>query len=217
MEKSQTAGDPFFTLTQNALADGRYLNYLRSMYGEKIYIPTGEDRKNVFEEYIEDVANPRKEENKLKPDEKVQVEDSRVQVSGQGAVMVINGLIVKVMFDKNPNREFYIEESWTLDWMYPNLEPHGLIFKINRQPLTELSDAIVQRDHDYWTKLVQPMIGDWLGDDTSVRQSPLLPGRFSRGAISAVSPATRNLFKMIIPAKCFPRSGRASRNFMSGA
>jgi hypothetical protein len=170
MQKSQTEGDPFFTLTQNALADGTYLNYLRSMYGEKIYIPTTEDSAKCFQEYEMDVAR-RQQSNQLKPGENVQVDarSGRVSISGQGAVMQINGLLVKVMFDKNPNREFYIEESFPLDWMYPYLEPHGLIFKLNRQPLTELSDEIVQRDHEYWTKLVQPMIGDWLGDDTSVQ------------------------------------------------
>ncbi len=42
--------------------------------------------------------------------------------------------------------------------------------KINRQPLPELSGEIVQRDHDYWTKCVSPMIGDWLNYDTSVSQ-----------------------------------------------
>jgi len=54
--------------------------------------------------------------------------------------------------------------------MYPYLEPHGLIFKINHQPLPGLSDKIVEQDHDYWRSLVQPMIGDWLTDDTSVEQ-----------------------------------------------
>ena len=54
--------------------------------------------------------------------------------------------------------------------MYPYLEPHGLIFRLNRQPLAELPSEIVQRDHDYWTKLIQPMIGDWLRDDTSVQE-----------------------------------------------
>jgi hypothetical protein len=54
--------------------------------------------------------------------------------------------------------------------MYPYLEPHGLIMKINRQPLSELSDEIVKQDHDYWVKYVQPMIGDWLNDDTSVEK-----------------------------------------------
>ena len=109
---------------------------------------------------------------KLKSGENVQVDatSGRVEISGQAAVMQINGLLVKKIFDKEPDREFYIEESWPLDWMYPNLEPHGLIFKLNRQPLTVLSDDIVQRDRDYWTKLVQPMIGDWLGDDATVQE-----------------------------------------------
>jgi hypothetical protein len=52
--------------------------------------------------------------------------------------------------------------------MYPHLEPHGLIMKINRQPLTDLSEEIVKQDRDYWTKYLTPMIGDWLGADTSV-------------------------------------------------
>ena len=73
------------------------------------------------------------------------MENGRVQVSGQVAVMSINGLLAKVIFDKNPDREFYIEESFPLDWMYPHLEPHGLIMKINRQPLAELPDDIVGR------------------------------------------------------------------------
>jgi hypothetical protein len=54
--------------------------------------------------------------------------------------------------------------------MYPYLEPHGLIMKINRQPLPGLSDEIVKQDHDYWTKYIAPMVGDWLTDDTPVEQ-----------------------------------------------
>jgi hypothetical protein len=170
MCKSQANGDPFFTLTQNALADGAYLDYVRSIYGDKIKIPTREDSQKTFQDYIAD-AQLRLKDNKLKPGEDVKVtDDGRMQVSGQVAVMTINGLLVKIIFDKNPGREFYIEESFPLDWMYPHLEPHGLIMKINRQPLPELSDEILERDHDYWAKLVQPMIGDWLHDDTSVKE-----------------------------------------------
>jgi hypothetical protein len=167
LQKSHTDGDPFFTLTQNALADGTYLKYLRSMYADKIYVPTGEDSQKSFQDYMAE-AQVRLKENKLKPGENIKVTEGRVQVSGQTAVMEINGLLVKTIFEKNPAREFYIEESFPLDWMYPNLEPHGLIFKINRQPSPELSGEIVQRDHDYWTKYIQPMIGDWLNDATSV-------------------------------------------------
>src|SRR5947207_13781434 len=52
--------------------------------------------------------------------------------------------------------------------MYPHLSPHGLVMKINRQPLAELSDKLVRRDREYWTRYIQAMIGDWLHDGTSV-------------------------------------------------
>jgi beta-lactamase regulating signal transducer with metallopeptidase domain len=169
LQKSHVNGEPFFTLTQNALADGTYLEYLRSMFSGKIYIPTDADSQKSFQDYSAD-AQVRLKANQLKPGEDVKVTPGRVQVSGQTAVMEINGLLVKIIFDKNPGREFFIEESFPLDWMYPNLEPHGLIFKINRQPLTELSDAMVQQDRDYWQKLVPGMIGGWLNDDTSVME-----------------------------------------------
>ena len=166
--KSQVNADPFFTVTQNALADGGYLAYLRGMYGEKIYVPTADDSQRCFQDYIED-ARKRLQNHQLKPGENVQVgANGRINVSGQVAVMNINGLLAKIIFDKNPGHECYIEESFPLDWMYSYLEPHGLIMKINRQPLSELSDDIVSRDHDYWTKYLTPMIGGWLNDDTPV-------------------------------------------------
>ena len=46
--KSHADADPFFTLTQNALADGTYLDYLRAMYGGKIYTPTEEDSQQLL-------------------------------------------------------------------------------------------------------------------------------------------------------------------------
>ncbi len=167
LQKSQVNGDPFFTLTQNALADATYLQYLSSMYGGKIYIPTSEDLRRCFQDYVQD-AQQRLEQGQLKPGEDVRQVNGHIQVSGQVAVMEINGLMVKIIFDKNPDREFYVEESFPLDWMYPRLEPHGLIMKIDRQPLAVMSAEMVQRDHDYWSGYVRPMIGDWLNDDTSV-------------------------------------------------
>ena len=166
--KSQVNADPFYTVTQNALADGGYLAYLRGMYGEKIYILTTNDSQRCFQEYMDD-AQKRMQNHQLKPGENVQVgANGKINISGQVAVMNINGLLAKTIFDKTPDHEFYVEESFPLDWMYPHLEPHGLIMKINRQPLSELSDDIVSQDHDYWTKYLTPMIGGWLNDDTPV-------------------------------------------------
>jgi beta-lactamase regulating signal transducer with metallopeptidase domain len=167
--KSHAAADPFFTLTQNALADGAYLDYLRAMYGGNIYTPRAEDSQKCFQEYSAD-AERRLQENNLKPGEDVKRVNGKVEVSGHVAVMSINGLLTKLIFDHNPDRQFYIEESFPLDWMYPYLEPHGLIMKINRQPLAQLPGDVMARDHEYWRKLVAGMLGNWLDDKTTVRE-----------------------------------------------
>jgi hypothetical protein len=168
MQKSHVNADPFFTLTQNALADGGYLGYVRKMYGQKIYIPTDEDSERCFKDYTDD-ATRRLRANQLKPGENVKVVDGKPQVSGRVAVMAINGLIAKEIFDRNPDHEFYIEESFPLDWMYPYLEPHGLIFKVDREPPAELSEAALNEDRDYWTRYLAPLIGDWLTVDTTAQ------------------------------------------------
>ncbi len=171
MEKSQVNADPFFLLTQNALADSTYLDYVRTMYGNQLYVPTAEDTEKCFRDYTAD-AQRRAQNHQLKPGENVQVDQQsgRVAISGQVAVMEINALLAKIIFDRNSNYDFYVEQSFPLDWMYPYLEPHGIILKLNRQPLAGLADTIVKQDHDYWTNLIQPMVGDWLNDDTTVQQ-----------------------------------------------
>jgi hypothetical protein len=176
--ESHADGKPFFTLSQNPLADVTYLHYLRAMYGGKIYTPTDEDSQKSFQDYTTDAQRRLShnqqfpnEPRQLKPGEEVRLDSNgRIQMSGQMNVIGIRELLTKTIFDKNPDREFYIVESFPLDWMYPNLEPHGLIMKINRQQLPELSDEIVQRDSDYWTKYVTPMIGGWLKPDTTVEE-----------------------------------------------
>ena len=167
--KSSIEADPFFSLTQNALTDSVYLNYLRAMYGGKIYTPTAEDSQRCYQEYLAD-AQRRLQEHKLRPGEDVRMVDGKVQVSGHVAVIGIRGPLTKVIFDRNPDREFYVEESFPLDWMYPYLEPHRLILKLNRQPLAKLPEEVLARDHEYWRKLVGGMLGDWLTEKTTVRE-----------------------------------------------
>src|ERR1035441_6077067 len=123
------------------------------MYGDKLHIPTEADVQKCFQDYSPD-ALLRNQQNKLKRE----------------YLQRINMLIAKAFFAENPDREFYYEESLPIDWMYPYLEPHGLIMKINRQPLSVLSDVTVTQDHDFWVKQLQPMIGDWLTYDTPVRE-----------------------------------------------
>jgi len=222
-----------YIITQNALADGTYLDYLRSQYNrskqidpvffselskyvfslflnpesvdsgicslinkslyytldepftkwgahvekrrraegvyppKEIYIPSQEDSQKSFEEYTQDVGR-RAQLNQLHPGEDVHIENGRVQVSGQVAVMNINGLLCKVIFDNNPTNEFYVEESFPLDWMYPYETPFSVIMKINRNPLPELTQDIFDLDHKFWTDFTTRLCGNFINYDTSV-------------------------------------------------
>jgi tetratricopeptide (TPR) repeat protein/uncharacterized membrane protein len=223
-----------YLITQNALADGTYLQYLRAQYfrsaqkdppffqellrgpderndnyytnflarlagvvldrpltrrgarieaqwrkegvypPREIYIPSGEDLQNSFADYSQDVGR-RAQLNQLLPGEVVvPVTNANGQVSiqlaGQVAVMKINGLLCKVIFDHNPDNEFYVEESFPLDWMFPYETPFGVIMKINRQPLASFAPDVFQKDHEFWSQYSDRLIGNWITYDTKVKQ-----------------------------------------------
>ena len=167
--KSHTHGDPFFVLTQNTLIDKTYLGYLAGMYGNRIYIPTEEECTTTYDNYVRE-ALQRQKENKLIPGEFLKEVNGKIEVNGVMGIMMMNGVLSKLMFDKNPNRDFYIEEAFPLEWVYPHLTPHGLIMKINRQPTAQLDGDVVQRDREYWKRHLRPIVGDWLDQDTSISE-----------------------------------------------
>ena len=50
------------------------------------------------------------------------------------------------------NQEFYLEESYPMDLIFPYLTPHGLIFQLNHQPLPALTPQMLEADHSFWEK-----------------------------------------------------------------
>jgi len=135
----------------------------------EIYIPSPDDLNNCFGEYTQDVAR-RKELGQLDPGEDVIVNNGRAQVVGPASVMNINGLLCKVIFDNNPTNSFYVEESFPLKWMYPYETPFGIIMKINRNPVPELSEDVFKLDHEFWTKFSTRLCGNWVTYDTTPQQ-----------------------------------------------
>jgi thioredoxin-like negative regulator of GroEL len=136
---------------------------------------SNDDSARCFKEYLDDAQrrldHDRRfpnEPRQIRPGEDVRIVDNRVTVSGQVAVMAINALLTKVMFEKNPDREFYVEESFPLDWMYPYLSPYGIIMKINRNQLPEFTQEMVDRDHEFWAEYSNRLIGNWITYDTPV-------------------------------------------------
>lgn len=141
----------------------------------EINTPSPAQSQQSFQEYLAD-AQKRLEHDRrfpneppqIKPGENVQIIDNRVQVSGQVAVMAINALLTKVIFDANPDHAFYVEESFPLDWMFPYLTPYGIIMKINRNPVPEFTQEIVDKDHLFWSLYSERLIGNWITYDTTV-------------------------------------------------
>jgi hypothetical protein len=82
--------------------------------------------------------------------------------------MEVNGRLAKIIFEKNPGHEFYIEESFPLDWMYPHLSPHGLILKLNRQAPARISEKDTMEDRRFWHGQTSRFIGDWLTNETPI-------------------------------------------------
>ncbi len=143
----------------------------------EIETPSPEDSQNCLNQYYLDAERRLQhdlqfpnERRQIKPNEDVRIANNRLQISGQTAVFNIDGLLTKVIFDKNPGHEFYVEESMPLDWMYPYLTPYGTIMEINRQPVAEITQDIIDKDHAFWGQFSRRTIGDWMTYDTSVRQ-----------------------------------------------
>ncbi len=122
----------------------------------EIYIPSPDDSQECFAEYAHQ--------------KQLTSTDGHIQISGQVDVMNINGLLCKVIFDHNPTNDFYVEESFPLDWMYPYETPSGIIMKINRQPIVTLPDDVYKKDHEFWSKYSERLIGNWITYDTTVQQ-----------------------------------------------
>ena len=84
--------------------------------------------------------------------------------------MSINELLVKVIIDKNPTREIYLEESYALESLYGQSLPHGLIFKVTHQPLEQLPGPVVEADHQFWTDECRKLVGNVIEEVTSVTE-----------------------------------------------
>lgn len=135
-----------YLITQNALADNTYLNVMRDLYGDQIWIPSETDSSKAFATYVQEVRS-----GKRQAKAGINIEGGRVQITGALGVMEINGLLAEMIFKHNRfKHDFYVEESYVLDWMYPYLEPHGLIMKINRSKIDGISDRTVRNDLDFW-------------------------------------------------------------------
>jgi hypothetical protein len=175
--ESQSEGRPFFIISQNRLTDPGYVTYVADMFGNKVNFIGTNDQETAFQSYKADWQqrslhdkNSPNEPRQVRPGEDTHLDESgKVQVNSHIGVMNVNALLSKTVFDKNPAREFYLSESFPLAWMFPNLTPSGLVMKVNRDNVPELTEDTLKRDHEFWAKYSEQLVGDWITYETPVK------------------------------------------------
>ena len=186
------AGDQHIILTQNALADGTYLDYLRFQYGEQMAMLTPEESQQAFQDYMADATKRMQhdeqfpdEPKQLRPGEDVQMKDGRTQVSGQVSVMLINELMLQTLMQKNPDSTFALQESFPFKSTYASATPLGPIMELgNQDPQSALTPERATQSLDYWRTTAQDLLAD----------PDALQGSAARDAYSKLLLAQANLF-----------------------
>lgn len=138
-----------YIITQNALANRSYLEYIEDIHGSALLLPSEPDRQEALRQYLEDVQSGKAFGFASSP------EGNKLQIDSGTAVMGVNGLLAKEIFDKNNSEhEFYVEESYVIPWMYHYLVPHGPIMKLQLEPLSQLPQTLIAQDMSYWKSLI---------------------------------------------------------------
>ena len=149
-----------YLITQNALADDTYMSVERDLYGDEIWIPSKEDSSAAFDRYIREAQADPVRYQTLLANGTLSLANGRVQVTGALAVMDINAILTEMMHSHDRYRHsFYVEESYVIQWMYPYLEPHGLIMKINAEK-KPLDAGRIAQDRDFWDWYVRRLLDD---------------------------------------------------------
>ena len=165
---NETSGDPHIMITQNALADSTYLDYVRELYGDQFNTLSQEDSQRAFQEYTADAQKRLQhdldfpdEPKQVLPGENIKMVDGHVQVSGVTSVMAINEKLVQMLMGKNPELAFGMEESASLHGLYADALPLGPLMELNAQggQDTFTGDTAAQ-SVDYWRSATQTLLAD---------------------------------------------------------
>ena len=155
-------------ITQNALADGSYLQYVNFLYGDRMATLTPEESQTALQDYMADaqqrLAHDQQfpdEPKQIRPGEDIRMVDNRVQVSGQVAVMDINERLLQALMAKNPEATFALEESFPLKSTYANATPLGPIMELRGEEAgNALSAERAAQSLDYWRATTQQLLAD---------------------------------------------------------
>jgi hypothetical protein len=178
-------GERHIVLTQNALADSTYLEYLSFLYQDRLATLTSDDSQRAFQDYIADAQKralhdqqSADDSKQLRPGEDVRLTEGRVQVSGEVAVMNINELLLQTLMKNNPEASFALEESFPLKSTYGDATLLGPIMELRAPDGPKaLTQEQAAQSVNYWRNMAQQ-----LGPDADAPDGSLIRKTYSKMA-----------------------------------
>jgi hypothetical protein len=159
-------GGKHIMLTQIALADARYLEYVELQFGERFSALTPSDSQAAFRDYIRDAQQRLlhdqqfpDEPKQVRPREDIRMEDGRTQVAGQTAVMAINERLLQRLMEKNPDLSFALLESMPFQGTYSEAVPLGPLMELQaRDPQNALTAERAAETAQYWQRSAEQIL-----------------------------------------------------------
>jgi hypothetical protein len=184
-----SGGEAHIIVTQNGFADGRYLDYMSELYGDRMNALTKEDSERAFQNYITDAQRRFQHDQEfpdqpkqLRPGEDVQMVDGKVQVSGRVAVMAINEKLLQALMEKNPDLSFAIQESFPFRGTYADAAPLGPLMELRADGQNTFTAERAAQSLDYWRTTAQQLLAD-----PNVSGSTEILNSYSHDTVSAAN------------------------------
>ncbi len=165
---NETSGDPHIVITQNALADPGYRDFVSELYGDQFSALSKEDTQRAFDAYTADAQKRLQhdldfpdEPKQVLPGENVTMVDGKVQLSGQTAIMAFNERLLQVLMAQNPELSFATEESLAMRGTYADARPLGPLMELNAQgDQGAFTETDASQSVDYWRSATQVLLAD---------------------------------------------------------
>lgn len=143
-----------YIITQNALGDPFYMDYIRDHYGVDRPEPSSTlehwlGRPGTYPE--KPLVLPDEEEVKeilrtvREPDPQ-----TGLPAGGDPTFAVFSSVLRWIWERNRDEHEFFIEESFPISWSYDYAVPEGLIYRLSREKLDSLPEEVVRRDFEFW-------------------------------------------------------------------
>ena len=169
-------GEQHIVITQNGLADSKYLEYVQFLYGDRFGALDPEEATAAQKEYLRD-ARKRLEHDQQFPDEPRQVRpgedvritteklqqgfaDGDIQAAGQTSIMAVNEILLNKLLQKNPDLSFALEESFPMKSVNAEASPIGPIMELRAEGENALTQERAAQAVEYWRDETKRLMAD---------------------------------------------------------